>query len=164
MTGAGLRYRAGFAQSQVDQKARRPKASKLAEHDLLRAQVQTWLGKHWSSEQITCRLVVDFPDDEGMRVSHETIARCARRRVCPPGCRRPNGESVRNRGRLTGRLLCRTSLVLEGTRNAPQKLLPQAPREPPPYPRHQFERVEYLRSSCLPHFLTLSHRSASLAD
>jgi IS30 family transposase len=31
------------------------------------------LKKHWSPEQITSRLVVDFPDEEGMRVSHETI-------------------------------------------------------------------------------------------
>ncbi len=46
-----------------------------AGHDRLRAQVQAGLGKHWSPEQITCWLVVDFPDDEGMRVSHETIYR-----------------------------------------------------------------------------------------
>ncbi len=55
-------------------------------------------------------------------------------------------ESVRNHGRLTGRLLCRTSFALEGTRDAPQKLPLQAHRKPPPDPRHQFERVGYLRS------------------
>ncbi len=72
---AGPRYRAGFAQSQAAQKARRPKASKLAGHARLRCQVQARLKEHWSPEQIMCRLVVDFPDDEGMRVSHETIYR-----------------------------------------------------------------------------------------
>ncbi len=40
-----------------------------------------------------------------------------------------SNESVRNRGRLTGRLLCRTSLALEGTRNAPQKLPPAGAQE-----------------------------------
>ena len=72
---AGPRYRASFAQSQADQKARRPKASKLAGHPRLRSQVQAGLKKHWSPEQIACRLVVDFPNDGGMRVSHETIYR-----------------------------------------------------------------------------------------
>ncbi len=68
-------------------------------------------------------------------------------------------ENVRNRRRLTGCLLCRTSLALEGTGNASQKLYPQARRKPSPDPRHQFERVEYLRSCCLPpQFLTLSRR------
>jgi transposase, IS30 family len=30
-------------------------------------------GQSWSPEQISCRLRVDFPDDESMRVSHEVI-------------------------------------------------------------------------------------------
>jgi IS30 family transposase len=30
-------------------------------------------GQSWSPEQISCRLRVDFPDDESMRVSHEAI-------------------------------------------------------------------------------------------
>jgi IS30 family transposase len=72
---AGQRYRASFAQSQADLQARRPKASKLAGHGRLRGQVQAGLHKHWSPEQIASRLVVDFPDEEGMRVSHETIYR-----------------------------------------------------------------------------------------
>ena len=72
---AGQRYRASFAQSQADRQARRPKASRLAGHSRLRGQVQAGLKKCWSPEQIACRLVVDFPDDEGMRVSHETIYR-----------------------------------------------------------------------------------------
>jgi len=72
---AGQRYRAGFAQSRADHKARRPKASKLSRHARLRRQVQARLKEYWSPEQIMNRLIVDFPDDEGMRVSHETIYR-----------------------------------------------------------------------------------------
>jgi IS30 family transposase len=30
-------------------------------------------GQSWSPEQISCRLRVDFPDDESMRISHEAI-------------------------------------------------------------------------------------------
>lgn len=72
---AGLRYRARFAQYQADQQARRSKESKLAADTRLRDEVQAGLKKCWSPEQIVSRLVVDFPDEEGMRVSHETIYR-----------------------------------------------------------------------------------------
>jgi IS30 family transposase len=70
---AGPRYRARFAQYQADQQACRPKSCKLAGQTRLRDEVQAGLKKHWSPEQITSRLVVDFPDEERMRVSHETI-------------------------------------------------------------------------------------------
>ena len=70
---AGQRYRAGFAQSRADDRSRRPKASKTAGSRRLRTRLQAGLGKHWSPQQISHRLVVDFPDDEGMRISHETI-------------------------------------------------------------------------------------------
>ena len=39
----------------------------------LLAEVQSGLDQHWSPEQISNRLRVDFPDDQGMQVSHETI-------------------------------------------------------------------------------------------
>ena len=51
----------------------RPKTSKLVTDPVLRAQVELGLEKKLSPEQICNRLVKDFPDDEGMRVSHETI-------------------------------------------------------------------------------------------
>jgi IS30 family transposase len=51
----------------------RPKASKLLTDLVLRAQVELGLEKKLSPEQISRRLVKDFPDDESMRVSHETI-------------------------------------------------------------------------------------------
>jgi IS30 family transposase len=68
-------YRASTAQSKVDERVRRPKTSKLARSPALRDYVQDKLagGEHWSPEQISRRLVVDFPDDEQMRISHEAI-------------------------------------------------------------------------------------------
>jgi hypothetical protein len=87
---AGLRYRARFAQYQADQQARRPKSCRLAGHPRLRDEVQAGLTKHWSPEQITSRLIVDFPNDEGGWIC------CIRRApsrpeqtwvipTCPPG-------------------------------------------------------------------------------
>jgi len=51
----------------------RPKASKLVSNQDLREAVQDGLSRRYSPEQISHRLVRDFPDDESMRVSHETI-------------------------------------------------------------------------------------------
>ncbi len=51
----------------------RSKASKLVSNQDLREAVQDGLSRRYSPEQISHRLVRDFPDDESMRVSHETI-------------------------------------------------------------------------------------------
>ncbi|MFC6129173.1 transposase, partial [Mycolicibacterium llatzerense] len=51
----------------------RPKESKLVTNQRLREQVEQGLDQRWSPEEISHRLVKDFPDDESMRVSHETI-------------------------------------------------------------------------------------------
>ncbi|WP_416223219.1 IS30 family transposase [[Mycobacterium] wendilense] len=51
----------------------RPKQSKLVTNQRLRKEVEEGLAKRWSPEEISHRLVKDFPDDESMRVSHETI-------------------------------------------------------------------------------------------
>jgi transposase, IS30 family len=67
------RYRASVAQFRAEERARRPKPSKLTLHPLLRAYVQQGLVDGWSPEQIAARLVEDFPDDESMRISHEAI-------------------------------------------------------------------------------------------
>ena len=55
--------------------ARRPKPTKLAGCPRLVAAVQEGLERRWSPQQISFRLKVDHPEDEGMRISHETIYR-----------------------------------------------------------------------------------------
>ena len=73
--GDPARYRATVAQAETDKRARRPKTSKLLEHPPLQVYVQDKLSclEHWSPEQISWRLVLDYPDDERMRISHEAI-------------------------------------------------------------------------------------------
>ena len=51
----------------------RPKESKLAQDGQLRDYVASRLRERWSPEQICQALVIEFPQDEGMRVSTETI-------------------------------------------------------------------------------------------
>jgi IS30 family transposase len=68
-------YRASVAQALADQRARRPKARMLALDDRLHEHVQNRLRAKDSPEQISRRLVLLFPDDPAMRVSHETIYR-----------------------------------------------------------------------------------------
>jgi len=67
------RYRALAAQGQAQHRAARPKAARLAQNAALRAWVQDKLEQRWSPEQISVMLRREFPDDPGMRVSHETI-------------------------------------------------------------------------------------------
>ncbi len=55
------------------ERQRRPKPSKLSGRPPLRAQVQQMPGCRFSPEEISGRLKVLHPDDESMRVSHETI-------------------------------------------------------------------------------------------
>ena len=69
------RYRASKAQVRADNRARRPKIGKLITHPPLHGYVTKRLSGpcRWSPEQISARLVVDFPDDQRMRISHESI-------------------------------------------------------------------------------------------
>ena len=68
-------YRASKAQVRADDRARRSKIGKLLAHPRLREYVSAQLSGpcRWSPEQISGRLVVDFPKDEQMRISHESI-------------------------------------------------------------------------------------------
>jgi IS30 family transposase len=67
------RYSPTGAQARAQQRAQRPKPGKLAVHEKLHDEVQTRLLDEHSPEQIALRLPMDFPDEEQMRVSHETI-------------------------------------------------------------------------------------------
>ena len=66
-------YRAWQADERAYRKSRRPKARKLLTNPHLRLEVERGLKRRWSPQQITARLLLDFPDDLEMRVSHETI-------------------------------------------------------------------------------------------
>jgi transposase, IS30 family len=71
--GGRRRYRAWWADVRAVRNARRPKTPKLVRCSRLRREVERRLAQRWSPEQIAARLVVDYPDDAEMRVSHETI-------------------------------------------------------------------------------------------
>jgi IS30 family transposase len=67
-------YRAARAQVGTCQRARRPKPSVFQRNRCLAAVVERWLEfEQWSPVQISARLASEFPDDETMRVSAETI-------------------------------------------------------------------------------------------
>lgn len=61
------------AQLDAKTKAKRPKPRKLDAKGPLRAYVLQMLASRWSPEQISKRIEKDFPDDGGMRISHEAI-------------------------------------------------------------------------------------------
>lgn len=66
-------YRAARADRATCERARRPKPTKLDQHPALRAFVENGLTQNWSPEQICGRLPFEFPDDDSMRLVHETI-------------------------------------------------------------------------------------------
>jgi transposase, IS30 family len=66
-------YRAVKADSASIERARRPKPAKLAVDARLCKEVRRGLRQNWSPQQISARLIRDYPDDLTMRVSHETI-------------------------------------------------------------------------------------------
>src|SRR6266699_3790488 len=71
--GHRQRYRGWRADETAHRRARRPKIAKLIAVPRLRRAVERGLRLRWSPQQITARLVLDYPDDLEMRVSHETI-------------------------------------------------------------------------------------------
>ena len=68
-------YRAHEADDQAWDSALRPKRCLLAVNRKLRNIVASKLILDWSPEQISGWLKTEYPDDESMRVSHETIYR-----------------------------------------------------------------------------------------
>lgn len=66
-------YGAYAAQREATARRARPKPAKLAVPGRLRDYVAMGLREQWSPEQISQRIRTDHPDDEDMRVSHETI-------------------------------------------------------------------------------------------
>jgi IS30 family transposase len=73
--GGRSSYRASEADQQAWESAFRPKTCLLATHTKLRKIVASKLMLDWSPEQISGWLKLQYPNDESMRVSHETIYR-----------------------------------------------------------------------------------------
>jgi IS30 family transposase len=73
--GGRPRYRASDADQQAWESALRPKRCLLAIHVKLQEIVAGKLVLNWSPEQISGWLKIQYPEDESMRVSHETIYR-----------------------------------------------------------------------------------------
>lgn len=63
------------AQWSAEEAAERPKARKVDADGRLRGYVLSKLRRRWSPRQISKQLARDFPDDEEMRLSHESIYR-----------------------------------------------------------------------------------------
>jgi IS30 family transposase len=73
--GYRYRYRARTADGRAWKWARRPQRCVLALNRRLQELVAGKLQLDWSPEQISAWLKMQFPDDESMQVSHETIYR-----------------------------------------------------------------------------------------
>jgi IS30 family transposase len=73
--GGRWRYRALNADKQAWQQAQRPKHCALALNRRLKNLVADKLKADWSPQQIAGWLKAEYPDDEAMQVSHETIYR-----------------------------------------------------------------------------------------
>ena len=73
--GGRRSYRAARADQAAWDRARRPKPCKLAHRPALCQTIAEKLERKWSPQQIAGWLKREHPDDEGARVSHETIYR-----------------------------------------------------------------------------------------
>jgi len=73
INGGQVKYRATVAHRASRRRAKRPKPRKLTECPRLQVAVEEKLLLWWSPGQISRWLVRAYPDDEEMRVSHETI-------------------------------------------------------------------------------------------
>jgi IS30 family transposase len=73
--GGRSEYRANEADDQAWKSALRPKPCRLALHEQLQEIVASKLLLDWSPEQVSGWLKTQYPNDESLRVSHETIYR-----------------------------------------------------------------------------------------
>ena len=73
--GGAHTYRAAEADTQAWTHSRRPKPCRLATSLMLQQIVASKLALEWSPEQVAGWLKLEFPDQDMMRVSHETIYR-----------------------------------------------------------------------------------------
>ena len=71
--GGQVEYRAVAADLATLERAKRPKLTVFESNPVLAVVVEGWLEQNWSPEQISGRLVEEFPDDETMRAVPETI-------------------------------------------------------------------------------------------
>ena len=111
--GGRHRYRALTAHRMSRHRARRPKPAKLASNPQLREVVEEKLEDWWSPRQISEWLTEAYPDNQEMRVSHETVYqslfiqgrgalrkelwRCLR---SGRATRRPQGRPASTKGRI----------------------------------------------------------------
>ena len=73
--GGRTQYRGSEADSQAWESALRPKPGLLVGHLQLRELVASKLVQDWSPQQISGWLKMEYPNDQSLRVSHETIYR-----------------------------------------------------------------------------------------
>ncbi len=73
--GGAHMYRAAEADTRAWTHSRRPKPCRLAISPMLQQIVASKLALEWSPEQVAGWLKLEFPDQDTMRVSHETIYR-----------------------------------------------------------------------------------------
>jgi IS30 family transposase len=73
--GGARQYRAAQSDEAAWDRAHRPKPCKLAGNAYLCRAISAKLTRKWSPQQIAGWLMREHPDDEGKRVSHETIYR-----------------------------------------------------------------------------------------
>ena len=108
--GAGGRYLAAPAEAAARRAASRPRRCKLDSDPRLRAYVVRGLARAWSPRQVSLRLRAEFPDDEEMRVGHETIYRAL---------------YVQGRGSLRHELAVEQALRSGRTSRKPRSRLPE---------------------------------------
>ena len=73
--GGAKKYRATLSDAAAWDRAHRPKLCKLNGNAYLCRAISAKLARKWSPQQIAGWLMREHPDDEGKRVSHETIYR-----------------------------------------------------------------------------------------